>query len=103
MTAIYFQKMRKELILLYERFIKDPKNQILLNEIHKYDLEFGGLGSYNDYCKLPIMPDSIKKALGLLEDLYYEPLPYGTPGALSNEEIIAIAKEILQDLKKQDK
>jgi len=94
-----FEKIRKELIGLYERFLKNPKSEKTINDIIEYEGKFGGLVIYNDILKRKPVPNVIKSGLAGLSLLYqYDEHP--PTHKLSNKKIITKAKNILKELKK---
>ena len=93
------QKMREELIKIYEGFLKNPENKKIQHISTKYDEIYGGLASYNEILVKKVVPEDIKMALDGLSTIYQ----YGSWGpehAFSNRKIIKRATEILQSLKK---
>ncbi len=103
MAPIDFQKMRKELIALYEKFVKDSERNDVKEEFMVYENEFGGLSAYNNYLKSKPIPEDIERALGELSTIYLYGLHEEHKEMPSNEEIIVRAKKVLDDLKKEDK
>ena len=89
MTKANFQKIKKELIKLYEEFLENPLDQDVIDRIIHYSKVFGGLGSYNDYFKSLFVPKNIESALNGLSALYQYGLYENTHEAYSNEKIIA--------------
>ena len=103
MAPIDFQKMRKELISLYEKFLESPDNHLTYNEVVDYHIKFGGLVKYNEYLKSQPVPKDIVTGLYGLSTIYMYKFYEKDEGIFSNEEIIVTAKRILQDLKKEDR
>jgi len=91
------EKMRRDLLFLYERFIENPENEEVRSNLIKFDMDFGGLCAYNDYLKSQPIPEYIQNALGGLIDLGL----YGE-GFKNKEECLYFAKEILKELSKTD-
>lgn len=100
MVTIDFQKMRKELISLYEKFVNDLDNPKIKEEFMIYGSEFGGLTAYNDYLKSPPVPKDIQFALCGIDMV----LEYGwfesRDKIYTKEKIFNEVKKILKDLKK---
>jgi len=97
--AVDFNNMRKELIWLYEEFLRNPADKSIQKRAIDYDRNFGGLSSYNSYLKSQPVPPDIEIALNGLSAIYQ----FGTWGKehdLSNDKIIYKARKILEDLKK---
>lgn len=88
------KKMRKDLIKLYREFIEQPESENVKSNLIKFDRDFGGLVSYNDYLKSQPVPKYIQDALGAVADLGL----YGE-GFRSKEECLSFAKETLSKLK----
>ncbi len=103
MAPIDFQKMRKELIVLYNKFLEGPENDKTYREIVDYHLEFAGLTAYNERLKSRPVPKDVENALHGLSTIYQYGMWEDSHIAFSNEKIIQSAKKILQDLKKEDK
>ncbi|MDO8467850.1 MAG: hypothetical protein Q7S56_02800 [Nanoarchaeota archaeon] len=102
---INFKNMRKELIQLYEEFLKNPSDESIRRKVIKYELDFGGLSLYNDYLKSQPVPKDIENALSGLSTIYQYGWWKDTNKAdahevFSNENLITLAKRILEDLKK---
>ena len=104
---INFKRMRKELVEIYKRFLKNPVDESTRDDAIKYSREFAGLSVYKDYLKSQPVPKDIEKALGGLTTIYQ----YGwwkdtnksdAHEIFSNENIITLAKEILEELKKSE-
>jgi hypothetical protein len=95
------KKMRKELIDLYEAFLKNPKSKLVRNVAIKYSNLYGGLSAYNDILAQQPIPKDIENALGGLSTIYQ----YGIWGeyheAFSDEKIIKDAKKILEELREK--
>ena len=68
--AVNFQRMRRELIEIYKKFLENPKDEILNKKIIAYELKYGGLSVYNDYLKSQPVPKDIETALGGLSTIY---------------------------------
>jgi len=98
--AIDFQKMKKELIKLYEEFLENPEDETTNKKIIAYELQYGGLQKYNDYLKSRPVPKYIETALSGLSTIYQYGLWEDSNEYFSNEKIVSKAKEILIDLKK---
>ena len=103
MAAINFQKMRKELISLYERFLESSDSEDVKSDFMIYERDFGGLQVYNDYLKSQPVPKDIESGLAGLSTVFQYGWFKDGGGMFSNEEIVVIAKKILEDLKKEDK
>jgi len=87
------QKMRSELIKLYQEFIKSPKSENVRLNLIQFDRDFGGLATYNDYLKSQPIPKDISKAIGHVSTIFQ----YGL-GTYENDWIFKIAKETLNNL-----
>ncbi len=98
--AVDFQRMKQELIGLYERFLENPEDETAYREIVAYELEYGGLQVYNDYLKSQPVPTEIELALGGLSALYQYGMHEDTHEAYSDKKIVETAKRILAELKK---
>jgi len=100
--AVNFQRMRQELIEIYEKFLENPGDESIQKKIIEYDRNFGGLQVYNDYLKSRPVPKDIEVALGGLSMIYQ----YGLweddkeHEAFSDEKIVSEAKKILEELRK---
>ena len=103
MTAIDFQKMRKELISLYEKFLKNPESDDVKEDLMSYEYEFGGLTAYNDYLKSQPVPKDIVKGLGGLSIIFEYGWFEDRDKIYTKEKIFSEAKRLLEELKKQDK
>ena len=98
--TVDFKKMKKELIELYENFLKTPEDKSIQKKAIKYDRDFGGLQVYNDYLKSQPVPKEIETALGGLSTIYQYGLWEDNHEAFSDEKIVKEAKKILEELKK---
>jgi hypothetical protein len=94
---INFTKMRKELIKIYETFLKNPADERVRDLVIVYDRKYGGLSTYNEILKERPVPEEISRALENLSGIYQ----YGL-GTLDDEELISTSKEILKNLKNKD-
>lgn len=103
MVAIDFKKMRKELISLYERFLKNPESESIKEEFMVYGEEFGGITVLNDYLKsMPVPKDIFSGLCGL--SMISDQLLFEDKNQFFTKEIIFDkSKKILEELKKQDK
>ncbi len=98
--AVDFQKMKRELIGLYSKFLENPEDETTNKKIIAYELRYGGLSSYNDILSSQPVPKDIERALYGLSTIYQYGLWEDTHEAYSNKRIISAAKSILEDLKK---
>ena len=93
-VIIDFQVMKKELIELYESFLKNPENELIRKKIIAYDSAFLGLsGALHT-------PKMIEYALNRLPLLCQYGL-WKDGHAFSNQNIISEAREILEKIKEQ--
>jgi len=88
------QKMKKELLELYQLFLENPDDENMKDKLIKYDRHYGGLATYNDYFKSHPISEEIKEALGGLVDISL----YGE-GFMNKEECVSFAKKIIDELK----
>ncbi len=103
MVAVDFQKMRKELIILYERFINNPESEEVKDDLMAYEHTFGGLTAYNDYLKSRPVPKDVVSGLGGLSIIFEYGWFESRDKIYTKEKIFSEAKRILEDLKKEDK
>jgi hypothetical protein len=94
--AIDFQKIKRELIAIYQKFLNDGEKEEAIDEAIKYDRIYGGLVSehYINY-----IPDYIVKAIERLSDIYQYGMRPRDKG-YSNDELVSLAKKILENLKR---
>ncbi|MDP3026813.1 MAG: hypothetical protein Q8N63_03830 [Nanoarchaeota archaeon] len=99
--TIDFQKMRKDLIRIYEKFLENPEDKSIKKVAIDYDRNFGGLASYNDYLKSQPVSKNIEMALNWLSAIYQFGV-WEKEHTLSDENIISKAKIVLENLKKSE-
>ena len=94
--------MRRELIKIYDFFLKNPQDKGVNYLTTKYDAMYGGLTSYNKILVKPPVPKDLEQALNGLSTIYQYGM-WGPEHNFSNENIVRAAKKILEDLKKEIK
>lgn len=98
--AVDFQKMRRELIELYEEFLANPGDKTTEKKAIKWDRNFGGLSYYNEVLASQPVPKDIERALDGLSAIYQYGLWEDSHEAYSNDKILLEAKKILEELRK---
>ena len=89
------QKLREELINLYEEFIKNPENPEIMKKLEKAEGKYSGLIVYKDIVEdLPYTEEVIRA----ISELPFS-IQYGL-GTFSKGDLILKAKEVLKELKK---
>jgi|SRR3989344_5604152 len=96
-----WEKIKKELLKVYEEFLKNPKDKSVYKKAIFYDKNYGGLTSYNDILVKKVVPKDIEKAINGLSTIYQYGMWEKEHEAFSNEKILKKAKKILEDLKEQ--
>lgn len=102
LKTINFKMMRKNLIKIYEEFLKNPGDYTTYRKVVGYELKYGGLSSYNDILSSQPVPKDIEIALNGLSTIYQYNLWKNTHEAFSNDKIISESKTILENLKKEE-
>jgi hypothetical protein len=100
MTEINLPKMKKNLIVLYEAFLKNPDDKKVQYIVKEYDKEYGGLPSYEELSIKKIIPDEIINAINGLSTLYQYGRWDESHEAFSKRKILETAQKILKELKK---
>lgn len=100
MTEINFPKMKKNLITLYEAFLKNPNNEKIREIIKEYDKAYGSLPHYNDNSVKKIVPDKILSAINGLSALYQYGMWEENHEVFSDTKILKTAQKILKELKR---
>jgi len=98
MKKVDFERMRTELIEIYQKFLEAPGSKPLHRRIMDYEKKWSGLSVYDDILKEKPVPEAIRKALEGLSLLYQ----YGTypeTHDLSDKNILKRAKAILEKLR----
>lgn len=96
--AVDFQKMRRELIELYEEFLANPGNETTEKKAIKLDRNFGGLSYYNEILSSQPVPKDVEGALNGLSTIYQYGSWEESHEAFSNDKILLEAKKILEEL-----
>ena len=91
---ININKMRKELLEIYEEFLKNPRSTSLQNKAIAYDKEYAGLPSYNDVLSERAIPEDISEAIGFLFKIFQ----YGS-GTFNDVETLKSAEKIVEKLR----
>ncbi len=86
--------LKKKLIEVYERFIKDPSDPENIEKIKILDGEYASLAAANDYIASQPIPKEIANAVGFLHKTWA--YSYGA----TTEELVEEAKKILEGLRK---
>jgi len=96
MTEVNVRELRIELIESLEAFLKDPPNRKIQEEARQLFLKYGGLLKdiklFTDN-----IPENIFRGIGAIGEVFL----YGVDISPPDEEIIKIAKEALEKLKKE--
>jgi len=92
-------RMKRELIIIYKNFLKNPEDSSIHQLAIVYDRHYGGISSYNDIMSKLVISKELEQAINGLSAIYQYGLHNSEHEAFSNEKIIKIAKEILQKLK----
>lgn len=100
MKPINFEKLKKDLIKLYEDFLKNPESKLLKEKAIKLEKILGGLSNYNDYFKSQPVPKDIEKGLNGLSAIYQYGMWDDSHEAFSKSKIIGIVRKTLILLKK---
>src|SRR3989344_3248213 len=100
MTEINLSKIRKNLIVLYEAFLKNPTNKKVQYIIREYDKEYGGLPSYENLSVKKIVPNELISAISGLSTIYQYGLWDESHKTFSKTQILETARKILEKLKK---
>ncbi len=100
-SPVDFGKLRKELVDLFESFLKNPKDKEILSKAMKYDKEFSGLTHYKEEFSFgEKIPDDISNALKELTHISFYDTEDTSLKHFSNEEIHERIKKALENLKK---
>lgn len=98
--TLNWKKIKKELLEVYEGFLKNPKDKSVHKKAIFYDKNYGGLTSYNDILVKKVVPEDIEKAINGLSTIYQYGMWEEGHEAFSNDKIMNSAKKILENLKK---
>jgi len=93
MTEYNETKLRKQLLKMYRKFLKDPKNEENQGELLGFDRKYATLGYVNEHLKSMPIPEYICLAVGNVSALIQYNL-----GTYENEELIQDAKMRLMEL-----
>jgi hypothetical protein len=96
MTEINEKKLREELIVLLESFLKSPENDEIHRKAAILSNKYGGLCCDNAPYKKYISED-ILIGIGSLSHIYL----YGENSGITNKEILSVVKETLIKLKSE--
>jgi flagellin-specific chaperone FliS len=88
-------KLRKNLVSIYESFIKNPEDTNVHKEAIRYDRAYGSLEGYDSISK------EIKGAISMLSFLNQFG-SHNDDSELSKEKILGKAKKILEELRKSE-
>jgi len=88
-------ELRKKLLKVYERFIKEPSDKENLNQIKELDGSYGSLTAVNQYISSKPVSKEMDKAIGFLYNIWSK--SFGE----SEEELQKKAREVLADLREK--
>ncbi len=87
------EKIREELLELYEEFLDNPQDERIKGKLISYDRDYGGASHYNSILKKKAISDDVVKGLNALSLAYQ----YGM-GFQKNEDILEVVKKVLKEL-----
>ncbi|MCK4647513.1 hypothetical protein KAT24_01120 [Candidatus Pacearchaeota archaeon] len=94
------EKLRKELLKIYESFINNPEDKKVLSLAQEYHLRYSGLQTCNEHLVKSVISENTEKAINELSTIYQYGMHDENHPAFSNKKIIESAKKILEELKK---
>ena len=87
------EKIREELLELYEEFLKKPGDVLIRDKMIAYDRDYWGAPYFNDVLVKKAISDDVAHALGVLLDVFQ----YGL-GIRNDKELLEMAKVATKEL-----
>jgi len=87
------EKIREELVELYEEFLENPEDEKTKGKLISYDWDYGGASYYDSILKKKSISDDVIKGLNVLSLTYQ----YGF-GFQKDEDIVNKVRDVLKEL-----
>lgn len=87
------EKIREELLELYEEFLKNPRDASIRDKMIAYDRRYGNAPYLNEILKKKVISDDVANALNSVSAVFQ----YGM-GIRNDKELLEMAKKALKEL-----